>query len=374
MNKNELIKVNTHYFPELKKEDIKDTFRVAKDKLPQLGLVSRCDGRGLYKCVFPNGVSGTLAKKDGANLGAIMGEDGVVGQARWVEQSVNPTMVFAAAALHNIEEKLDEIIEISKEMFEFEQIKEEAQLQADAEFLTNTLRDYQYNVGNQLWLNSQTTVVSQCKNRSIAFINIYEKLAKDASKDAGFIDKLVHTNDKAKTKVEKAIRYLENYQKGMFLYAFSQYVHVLVSESYDEKYLEHIQNDIDERSAEYRNVFTEISFELEEYAKKSLDLKTVDFLGTASKSLGNLADKVPLINKTHVGESLNNVGDSMKQHSKHSVDDKVINISKYQKAPVAQFSENIKQISDMHHNQLEMYYDDENVYFSNKQNEEETYA
>ena len=366
MNKNELITINTQYLPDLKRETLKEVFKVSKKSLPELGLASKCEGSGLYKCVFPNGVTGTLANKDGAKLGAIMNGNEIVGQARWVEQSVNPTMLFAAAALHSIEEKLDELIEISKDMFEFEQIKEEAQLQADAEYLMQTLRDYQFNAGNEVWLNSKTTVISECQNRSLKFIKEYEELAKRVSKDSSLIDKLVHVDDKANSKVEKAIRYLENYQKGMFLFAFSQYVHVLVSESFDENYLANIQSDIDKRSIEYRNVFSKISLELEEYSKKSLDLKAIDLLGTTTKSLGNLASKTPLLKKTNAADTLNNVGEDLKSHSVKSVDKKVKDISKYQKAPVSQFCESIKQINDMHHNQLELYSDDEFVYIANK--------
>ena len=50
--------------------------------------VSSGGGEALYRCVFPNGVSGMFAQfKDGTSfLGAIM-EHGIKGQARWVPYS-----------------------------------------------------------------------------------------------------------------------------------------------------------------------------------------------------------------------------------------------------------------------------------------------
>ena len=112
MVNNELMIVNTEYLPDVKKEEINEIYRISKSALPQLGLAARCEGGGLYKCVFPNGVSGSLAvAKDGSgNLGTIINENGIAGQARWIEQTMNPTMLFAAAALHNLEEKLDDRI------------------------------------------------------------------------------------------------------------------------------------------------------------------------------------------------------------------------------------------------------------------------
>ena len=54
---------------------------------------------GLYRCVFPKGVTGTLAMaKDGSGaLGTIM-NDGIVGQARWipVDKAIGPACLKAA--------------------------------------------------------------------------------------------------------------------------------------------------------------------------------------------------------------------------------------------------------------------------------------
>ena len=54
---------------------------------------------GIYRCVFPKGVTGTLAMaKDGSGpLGTIM-NDGIVGQARWipVDKAIGPACLKAA--------------------------------------------------------------------------------------------------------------------------------------------------------------------------------------------------------------------------------------------------------------------------------------
>ena len=43
-------------------------------------------GEGLYRCIFPKGVTGELAafRDDSGLLGTIMNEKGIVGQARWI--------------------------------------------------------------------------------------------------------------------------------------------------------------------------------------------------------------------------------------------------------------------------------------------------
>lgn len=363
---NQIMVVNTQYLPEMKKESIHEIYKVSKDALPQLGLAAQCNGHGLYKCVFPNGISGALAvAKDGSgNLGTIINENGIAAQARWIEQSVNPTMLFAAAALHNIEEKLDEVISISKDIFEFEQQKEESDLISDVDFLTQTMRDYPLNVGNHLWLSSKTNEVVACQKRALKYVDEYKKLAASATKSSGILDNVVHVDSKAKEKIEKTVRYLENYQKGVFLFAFSNYIHILVTEAFDETYLSNIESDINRLSSEYRDVFSEASLKLEKYAKGSLDLKAIEATGDVIKALGSLAEKTPLLNKTKTGEKLKLTGDKLESRSESSISDKIKHLSKYQKAPSYQFAESIREINDIHHKQLELYTDDEYVYFA----------
>lgn len=364
---NELITVNTQYLPDVRKSDIKEVFKVSKSLLPQLGLVSKTDGSGLYKCVFPKGVTGTLAIKDGANLGAIMGKDGIVGQARWVEQSINPTMMFAAAALHSVEEKLDELIKVTKDMFEYEQIKDESKLYGNVQYLTKVLRDYQLNAGKEMWLSSKSAQVEACLRESLAYIKQFKELASNAAKDAGLLDNLIHTDDKAAEKVDNVIKYLEQYQKSIFAYTFSEYVQVLVTENYDEDHLLNVQKDIEQLSIEYRNVFDKISLKLENYAKKSLDLKAIELAGDVTKALGDVAKKTPLIKKTNAGNKLLFGGDSLKEHSKDSINKKIKNLGSYNNPPVQSFNESLRELSDMHHKELEVYTDNDYVYFADPQ-------
>lgn len=87
---------------------------------------------GLYKCTFPDGVKGTLAQfKDGSgSLGTIMNNNKIVGQARWnpagpvsatqsVVAPISPVSMFMAAALIEINHKLDKIQKTAEDILEF---------------------------------------------------------------------------------------------------------------------------------------------------------------------------------------------------------------------------------------------------------------
>ena len=84
-------------------------------------------GEGLYRCVFPEGVTGELAAfKDGSGLlGTIMNEEGIVGQARWIPAegksialAINPVTLAIAVAMMNIVVNVMIIWKISMKLIE----------------------------------------------------------------------------------------------------------------------------------------------------------------------------------------------------------------------------------------------------------------
>ena len=92
---------------------------------------------GLYRCVFPKGVTGTLAMaKDGSGaLGTIM-NGGIAGQARWipVDKVINPVSVqvaFVAVAVLAVVKQVQDIKDGQKEIIDILERDKKSQLLAD---------------------------------------------------------------------------------------------------------------------------------------------------------------------------------------------------------------------------------------------------
>ena len=121
--------IETQYYPFIPRDEIaaKCRFKLKKEDLVSVGgpitalaselgklAINPSSNEGLYRCVFPDGVSGTLAQaKDGSGyLGAII-NNGIVGQARWIPAQgsattipINPATIAIAITLVGINGKM----------------------------------------------------------------------------------------------------------------------------------------------------------------------------------------------------------------------------------------------------------------------------
>ena len=120
--------------------------------LSSLHAVTNSMGDGdLYRCVFPKGVNGCLATAhgDGLNIGTIINEKGIVGQARWVKEkpqsalmTISPAMLAMAAALAAVEKKLDAVLGMEKQILSLLEEDKEAKIEGDWKTLTTILQEY----------------------------------------------------------------------------------------------------------------------------------------------------------------------------------------------------------------------------------------
>lgn len=155
--------------------DIKDTFQtpvLAKIPFTEIvalggsfaGIVNTLSTpatEGIYRCVFPKGVTGTLAMaKDGSGaLGTIMNSSGIAGQARWipVDKAVGPACVEAmmiAVSVLAVVKQINDIKDGQKEIIEILERDKKSQLLTDYDILASYMEDYKY-----YWENDASVVV-----------------------------------------------------------------------------------------------------------------------------------------------------------------------------------------------------------------------
>lgn len=97
-------------------------------------------------------------------------------------------MLFMAAALANIDRKLDTIKEMQQEMLEFLAQKEKAELKGNLIFLYDIFDNYKYNWNNEMYKNSNHTMVLTIKKEAEAKIIFYrEQIIGKVNKNLYFI-------------------------------------------------------------------------------------------------------------------------------------------------------------------------------------------
>ena len=380
MNTN--MRITAEYCPSIPRAEIvrKSKYRYKIDDLSTLGsgfaIVANelsntakhaLSGKDLYRCVFQKGVTGHLAEfKDGSGyIGAIVNKTGLAGQARWIPVKgtgqvlqFNPTTLIIAAAVMNINQKLDRIMATQAEILQFLQEDKESVLEGAVNMLSDTLEQYRYNSSQELWKSSKLTSVTNIKGKAESNIIFYRKQITNAFANV----KRIHAYqdaDKLKGKLEHDFKY---YQLSCYIYAYASFLEVILGNNFSEEYLDHMLGKIREYSYQYRVDYTKCYDELEEYMKGSVQAVAFNGLGKAGKAAGKAIGRIPVINRGPIDEALIAASSSIRKmgskHGKNAMRD----FRNNRDAGIRLFLGNIDTINEMSNRPQEILFDKEMVY------------
>lgn len=317
---------------------------------------------GLYMVTLPNGGSLAKFKNENAYLGSVLTDSGMVGggQARLNPVACDPTMLFMAVVLMNINQKLDSIEETQKEILEFLELKERARLKANLSFLTDVLNNYKYNWNNEQYRNSNYTKVLDIKQESETSILFYqEKLNKKLSKQS-----FIHVDKDVRNKMQEISLLLKEYQLASYLYAFASFLDVMLLENFNKQYLCQIVNKIENFELLYNELYNKCCSQIQNYSKSSIQSHFINGVATAHKTTGNLISKIPYVNKSQIDENLIEKSHRISGLLEKRTEQTMEYISVFENNSLAPFIENINIVNKMYNEPLDMLVDKENLYLA----------
>lgn len=378
---NQIIKAA--YYPSIPRDEIaaRSSYKLPINDLSSLGSAfaivasevmravgSSQDSEGIYRCVFPEGVIGKLASfKDNPkyNLGAIINEKGIAGQARWepieaksAMMSINPAVIAIAVAVYSVNQKLDQIYDTTQEILRFLQQDKESELEGAVNSLSDIFEHYRFNSDNELWKASQLTVATTIKGKAEHAIIFYRKEIKKAIGEKGHLY-LNHHVDKAVKEVQHDFKY---YQLGVYLYAYASFLEVVLNGNFRGDYLDHICEKLREYSQQYRFDYTEIYDRLEAYTKSSVETIALKGIGKASKGIGSAIAKIPVVSKGPVDEALIAAGNSAKNLSRRHSNHTMRAFRNNRDAGIQLFVDNIEKVNQISNKPVELIFDQDDIY------------
>lgn len=315
---------------------------------------------GLYRVSIPSGT--TLSKfKDGSGyLGSVVTDDGF-SQARLNPLVVDPATVAVAMAIKMITDKLETIQELQEEMLNFLIQKERSELKGDLNFLTDTINNYKFNIKNEKFKNHHHIKVLDIKQTSERKIDFYkEQISKDIQKK-----KLFNNDQDVKKAINKLQNEFKDYQLALYLFAFSSFLEVMLLENYDSKYLASITKKIEKSSLNYRELYTTCYEKIEKDAKNSIESHLFNGVAGLSKILGKTIEKIPVISKGKVDETLIETGQKIKDFNKSRTVDKMQILIANPYSYIRPFIDNINAVDRLFNNDIELVFDNENIYIQN---------
>ena len=319
---------------------------------------------GLYRCVFPKGVTGTLAMaKDGGRLGTIMNH-GIAGQARWypVEQSIAPACLKAtlvAVAVLAVVKQIQDIKDGQKEIVSILERDKKSQLLADYDLLASYMDDYKY-----YWENEASLVVN---------LNQAKNIKRNAMKDIRSYTEQIETMISAKKnllKMQSASRKIGqildrfvHYKLALHVFALSEYMEVMLSKNFQAEYLTKIAEEIREHALKHRTLYTACYDKIEALKKDAITTQAVNRLADMSRSVGNLIGKIPVVKDGPVDEFLIGVGDSISDTEKKQLEKVLTFFMQYKDSGLVPVAEHIDMINHLSNTPVVMLYDKNVIHF-----------
>lgn len=359
--------------------EIKDTFQtspLAKIPLTEIAAlggsfagvaetIATPAAEGLYRCVFPKGITGTLAMaKDGSGaLGTIL-NDGIVGQARWipVDKAIGPACLKAtlvAVAVLAIAKQVQDIKDGQKEIIGILERDKKSQLLADYDLLASYMDEYKFYWENEASLVVNLNQVKNIKRNSMKDIRSYTDQIENMLSAKKNLLKMQTASNKTGQLLDRFV----HYKLALHVFALSEYMEVMLSKNFQAEYLNKIEDEIREHAMKFRNLYTACFDKIEAIKKDAVTTQTANKLADVSRTVGNFIGKIPLIKEGSVDEFLIGVGDSISDTEKKKLEKTLAYLIQYKDSGLTLIAEHIAIINQLSNKPVIMLYDNKVLSF-----------
>ncbi len=321
--------------------------------------VNGSGGSGIY---FVNTMGKQMFHAGGSTeyIGALKSSTGAVGggQARMTALACDPTMLFMAAALINIEKKLDTIQQTQEEILQFLEEKERATLQGNLNVLGDVARNFKYNWKNEKYKTNKHIIVQQIKKEAEASIILYrEQIGKRLNKRS-----LIHSDLEVRSTLKKLQAQFQDYQLALYLFAYSAFLEVMLLGNFSEGYLNNVEQSITDYSYQYRTLYTKCYDLMKDYSKSSVQAGILSGLSAASKFMGNAIAKVPVISKSQLDENLIEAGSLLGTQGEQRAVVALSGLTQTRANVTVPFVENIRVITNLYNKPVQYRIDRDSIY------------
>lgn len=250
---------------------------------------------------------GALKTADGTSKMAQLQEAGSVDISSAAALPFGAATIMMAVALHSIEQKLDRIEKMQKQIFDFLTTEKESEIEADVQILFGILAQYKFNWDNGHYTAISHKMVLDIKRTSLKNVRAYQKIV------TGEIEKqlLFALRNDVDSALANLMNQFKYYRMSIFVCAFSSLAEIMLGGNFKEEYIAAVGAEIEELAADYCGFFEKASQRLEKLSSDALDTTILKGIGRAGKSVGKFFGNIPGIRNTSVDKFLQESGDGL---------------------------------------------------------------
>lgn len=375
--KNDIIQTMTEveFYPDTSIDRIKEkpTFQLPINQLTSLGVAIKPLASAIQSTITGPGGSGfyyvntsgkkMFAAKDGSGfIGSLQNSvSGTVGggQARMTTIPCDPTMIFAAAALMQIEKKLDDIQETQLNIIEFLEEDKKSKLTANLNFLSEEIGKYKLNYNDTVYINATLTTAKIISRDASADIDFYSNRIEKALNNKKFFSR----DSEIKKKLAEVQLNFKYYQMALYVYAFATFLQTMLQKNFKSDNLNLIADTIRKKALLYRDLYTKCYTRLEDLSGSSIESLLVGGMADANTKAGNVFSKIPALEKINLDDGFLAIGNKLQEITDEKTD-KVLNGLLSCKNPfVSPFLESLENVDILYNKPKDIYFDAENIYY-----------
>lgn len=204
---------------------------------------------------------------------------------------INPVFMAMAVMMVQMNQKLDAIQKTQHQIFSYLQEDKQARLQGNLNMLNDIIKQYPFNWNNEQFRSNYHVKALDIKQEAEQSIFFYQKQIADKIKafPAVYLDQAV------RDAMGKITDDFSDYRMALFLFSFASFLEVLLLGNFDQAYLHHVSEKVQEYQSRYTANFEQCQKYIKKASADSIETKVQDALGQAGKTLGELIGKTPVM-------------------------------------------------------------------------------
>lgn len=391
----QLASTKIHFALTQERADVSGAIKLPLERVPQLGI-ALASLPSTFRTVtntvsvpmllqptdkFGNPLDPSILQsfKDGSGLmGSYRDAANGFGQARFhvVEGDIatsvtqvpyDPTSLFMAAAIAQINQKLDSIQESVDEMFDYMRRRDKANMRGDLKTLADILNGYSFNCGDATYMANAHMKVLDIEHASTRDMELFRSQAQADLKKKGFIE----VRDDVKRRLDKVLDYLKDYQLATYIHAFSLFLEPMLTQNFKPAKLADAAAKIEADSLAYRELYTECYDALEASTADTIDVALLGGIASAGKMLGRAIAATPIGEFTPIDEALEGAGEDIGRFNDEQSEKLIEKLHQAKTPDVAPFRQSIMEIDTLYNRPTQIAVDAENVYILPAKQQEE---
>lgn len=279
----------------------------------------------------------------------------------------DPTSLFMAAAIAQINQKLDSIQESVDEMFGYMRQRDKANMRGNLKTLADILNSYSLYYNNAIEMTSAHMKAIDIMHASEQDIEHFRSLAQSNLKKKG----LVEVRDGMEKRLDKVLDYLKDYQLATYIHAFSLFLEPMLAQNFEPAKLADATAKIEADSIAYRELYTDCYNALEAGAADTVDSALLGGIASAGKMLGHAIAKTPVGEHTLIDEALEGAGEDIGRFNDGQSEKLLEKLHQAKTPDVAPFKQSVMEVDTLYNHPTQIAVDAENVYILPAKQQEE---